>query len=94
MVTRIALGGSSISKRMVAFVIAALAAVLLVGIAGYLVNTSHQAAATSTVSQSNSSLSDMPTRTLRGGPQKFDTAPSKGFTAGGPARGRVGGVQP
>jgi hypothetical protein len=93
MVSRTAFGGSSISKRMVAFVVAALAAVLLVGIVSYLANASHAVIATSAVTQSNNPPADMPARALRGGPQKLDSAPSKGFTTV-PSRGRVGGVQP
>ena len=79
---------------MVAVLFAFLAAVLLAVVAGYIANTSHPAIATSGASQSSSTLSDTPTRTLRSGHQTMDGPSSAGPTrtsAGGPAK-RFGGV--
>jgi hypothetical protein len=94
MVTRTAFGGSSVSKGMVAFIVAALAAVLVALVVGYWVSSSHSAIATSTVSsQYDGARSDMATRTLRSGHQTMEGPSSTGPAAGSP-RKRFGGVQP
>jgi hypothetical protein len=93
MVTRSAFGAASVSKRMVAFVVAGLAAALLAAFVGYWVNTSQPAIATSTSSQSTGAIWDTPSRTLRSGHQTMEGSVSIGPGAGGP-RKRFGGIQP
>ena len=89
MATRTAVGGSSVSKRMVAVVIAILAAVLLAVVAGYAFNALSPAIATS----SGAANSGNPMQRLHEGPWTVDGAASSG-SAAGKSGGRFGGPQP
>lgn len=93
MEARSAFRGSSVSRKWLAVVVAILAGLLLAGVVGYVVNArSLTAAATSTAQPLGSSLSDTPTRSLRGGPQTMD-GPVHSGSAGNKFEPRHNGVQ-
>jgi hypothetical protein len=93
MEARTAFRGSSVSKRWLAVVVAILAGVLLAGAVGYVVNARTLTTATMSSDQRQySSLSDTPTRSLRGGPQTMD-GPAYSGSTGSKFQPRHNGVQ-
>jgi hypothetical protein len=94
MATRTAFGGSNVSARIVAVVVAVVAVFLLGGIGSYVVKALGQPTTSSSVSQPlGNSLSGTPARSLRGGPQTLDGPASSGSATTKIER-RFGGIQP